>query len=351
MKNLFVICLLSIISSVFGQVKSPCGNIRKKSEPRRCLNCYDQVSYDEEINTYVLTKDGFTPFNGTCQTWNRSGYVLEELTCTNGKRDGIDTSFYGSGCVQSTQGYILGIKNGKHQVFFDSTGQLRKEENYLNGKLHGLVQEYNRSGDTLLYMNYALDIPHGIQRTYYPDGKRFKVISYKNGLLDGSHLTYTAEGKLELKLSYKEGKKDGVFIFYHDNEKEAGKETWSLDLKNGEFITFNEEGKIAHIGYNKSNSGSPFKQWIKGIEMAKGDLIWIAETDDLADAKFLEKIIPYFDDPEVVVVFTDCKIINEESDVIYGNNTWIHDPSLDIGFQMKSWEGQDFLEKFWLNTS
>jgi len=109
---------------------------------------------------------------------------------------------------------------------------------------------------------------------------------------------------------------------------------------------FNEEGKIAHIGYNKSNSGSPFKQWIKGIEMAKGDLIWIAETDDLADAKFLEKIIPYFDDPEVVVVFTDCKIINEESDVIYGNNTWIHDPSLDIGFQMKSWEGQDFLEKF-----
>mgnify|MGYP000524686323 FL=1 len=253
MKNLLILCLLSTVSSVFGQVKSPCGNIRKKSEPRRCLNCYDQVSYDEEINTYVLTKDGFTPFNGTCQTWNRSGYVLEELTCTNGKRDGIDTSFYGSGCVQSTQGYILGIKNGKHQVFFDSTGQLRKEENYLNGKLNGLVQEYNRSGDTLLYMNYAQDIPHGVQRTYYPDGKRFKVISYKNGLLDGSHLTYTAEGKLELKLSYKEGKKDGVFIFYHDNEKEAGKETWSLDLKNGEFITFNEEGKILKQGTYKKN--------------------------------------------------------------------------------------------------
>jgi len=109
---------------------------------------------------------------------------------------------------------------------------------------------------------------------------------------------------------------------------------------------FREEGKIAHIVYNDRNSGSPFKQWMKGIEMAKGDLIWIAESDDLADAKFLEKIIPYFDDPEVVLVFTDCKIINEASDVVYGNNTWIHDPSLDIGFQMKSWEGPDFLEKF-----
>ena len=295
MKNLFVICLLSIISSVFGQVKSPCGNIRKKSEPRRCLNCYDQVSYDEEINTYVLTKDGFTPFNGTCQTWNRSGYVLEELTCTNGKRDGIDTSFYGSGCVQSTQGYILGIKNGKHQVFFDSTGQLRKEENYLNGKLHGLVQEYNRSGDTLLYMNYAQDIPHGVQRTYYPDGKRFKVISYKNGLLDGSHLTYTAEGKLELKLSYKEGKKDGVFIFYHDNEKEAGKETWSLDLKNGEFITYNEEGKILKQGTYKKNVavGEHNVFDVKGklihqtIYDKKGIKTYEMEVDEYGDQKVL----------------------------------------------------------------
>jgi|688.fasta_scaffold27359_4 glycosyltransferase involved in cell wall biosynthesis len=109
---------------------------------------------------------------------------------------------------------------------------------------------------------------------------------------------------------------------------------------------FKEVGKIAHIVYNESNSGSPFKQWVKGIEMAKGDLIWIAESDDLADARFLEKIIPYFDDPEVVVVFTDCKIINEASKVVYGNNTWIHDPLLDIGFQKKSWEGLDFIEQF-----
>lgn len=109
---------------------------------------------------------------------------------------------------------------------------------------------------------------------------------------------------------------------------------------------FKEVGKIAHIVYNESNSGSPFKQWVKGIEIAKGDLIWIAESDDLADAKFLEKIIPYFDDPEVVVVFTDCKIINEASKVVYGNNTWIHDPLLDIGFQKKSWEGLDFIEQF-----
>ena len=106
------------------------------------------------------------------------------------------------------------------------------------------------------------------------------------------------------------------------------------------------ESKIARVVFNKKNSGSPFKQWVKGIELAKGDLIWIAESDDVADYKFLEKIVPYFDDPEVVLVFADCKIINEASEIVYENNTWIHDPSLDIGFQKKIWKGQDFLEEY-----
>jgi glycosyltransferase involved in cell wall biosynthesis len=106
------------------------------------------------------------------------------------------------------------------------------------------------------------------------------------------------------------------------------------------------ESKIAHVVFNTKNSGSPFKQWAKGIELAKGDLIWIAESDDEADSKFLEKIVPYFEDPEVVLVFSDCKIIGEKSELVQESNPWIHDPSLDIGFQNKIWEGQNFLEDY-----
>ncbi len=116
----------------------------------------------------------------------------------------------------------------------------------------------------------------------------------------------------------------------------------SLEIIRG----YKSHPKVQSILVNDVNSGSPFKQWVKGIELAKGDLIWIAESDDVADSGFLEKIVPYFDDPEVVLVFTDCKIINEASEIVYENNTWIHDPSLDIGFQNKKWEGQDFLEEY-----
>jgi glycosyltransferase involved in cell wall biosynthesis len=44
------------------------------------------------------------------------------------------------------------------------------------------------------------------------------------------------------------------------------------------------------IFYNSKNSGSPFKQWKKGIKLAKGKYIWIAESDDFAEPTFLDKM-------------------------------------------------------------
>jgi hypothetical protein len=41
----------------------------------------------------------------------------------------------------------------------------------------------------------------------------------------------------------------------------------------------------------KQNSGSTFKQWQKGISMAQGEWIWIAESDDVADFTFLVVLI------------------------------------------------------------
>ena len=48
---------------------------------------------------------------------------------------------------------------------------------------------------------------------------------------------------------------------------------------------------ISHIIYNESNSGSAFRQWDKGIALAKGEWVWIAESDDWADPTFLAKML------------------------------------------------------------
>lgn len=51
--------------------------------------------------------------------------------------------------------------------------------------------------------------------------------------------------------------------------------------------SYRQHPAITHIVYNERNSGSPFRQWRKGIQMAAGDWIWIAESDDIAHPEFL----------------------------------------------------------------
>jgi glycosyltransferase involved in cell wall biosynthesis len=55
---------------------------------------------------------------------------------------------------------------------------------------------------------------------------------------------------------------------------------------------YKSNSRISHIEYNKINGGSTFKQWQLGVTMAKGNLIWLAESDDWADERFLEKLVP-----------------------------------------------------------
>jgi len=49
--------------------------------------------------------------------------------------------------------------------------------------------------------------------------------------------------------------------------------------------------KVSNIVLNKTNSGSTFKQWQKGINLAKGDYIWIAESDDWCEPTLLATLM------------------------------------------------------------
>lgn len=49
--------------------------------------------------------------------------------------------------------------------------------------------------------------------------------------------------------------------------------------------------KVSHLIINECNSNSPFMQWEKGISLAKGEFIWIAESDDYNTIWFLEKVV------------------------------------------------------------
>lgn len=55
--------------------------------------------------------------------------------------------------------------------------------------------------------------------------------------------------------------------------------------------SFRTHAKVSNIVFNTTNSGSAFRQWQKGIELAKGDWIWIAESDDWCEPILLETLV------------------------------------------------------------
>lgn len=61
---------------------------------------------------------------------------------------------------------------------------------------------------------------------------------------------------------------------------------------------------------NTSNSGSVFRQWKKGLARCRGDLVWIAEADDLAEPSFLSRLVSAFEDPATVLAFSQSRQID-----------------------------------------
>lgn len=72
--------------------------------------------------------------------------------------------------------------------------------------------------------------------------------------------------------------------------------------------------KVSHWEINENNAGNVFAQWVKGIDIAKGELIWLAESDDSAEITFLEKCVnQLFSHPTTAICYTGSHVIDKNS--------------------------------------
>lgn len=75
--------------------------------------------------------------------------------------------------------------------------------------------------------------------------------------------------------------------------------------------TYAQHPKVSHIVINTQNSGSTFKQWEKGIALASGEWIWIAESDDWCEANFLEELMSHINSDDTVLAFAQTYLYDE----------------------------------------
>lgn len=81
---------------------------------------------------------------------------------------------------------------------------------------------------------------------------------------------------------------------------------------------------VSHIVVNKENTGSPFRQWLKGISLSRGEYIWIAESDDLCKPDFLSVVVDILDNhPEAAYCFAGSTHIDENGNELpFDMNKW-----------------------------
>jgi O-antigen biosynthesis protein len=62
---------------------------------------------------------------------------------------------------------------------------------------------------------------------------------------------------------------------------------------------------------NEQNSGSVFRQWNRGARLAQGEILWIAEADDIAEPTLIAALAGGFRHGDVVVAYCQSKQIDE----------------------------------------
>lgn len=110
--------------------------------------------------------------------------------------------------------------------------------------------------------------------------------------------------------------------------------------------------KVVHFEVNKVNSGSPFKQWERGIKLAKGSFLWIAEADDFCDSEFLDKTVsPLLNNGDISLSYCQSSRTNSEGQVT-GN--WItHTQKFSPNIFSSNFiiPGNEFIEKYLIHKN
>ncbi len=98
--------------------------------------------------------------------------------------------------------------------------------------------------------------------------------------------------------------------------------------------SYRDKEHVTHIIINEKNSGNTFLQWAKGITLAKGEYIWVAESDDVAEPQLLEILIGEMEQhPQSVVAYGHSQMIDSQGQPLdyswhpHGSNgkTYVYD--------------------------
>jgi len=185
-------------------------------------------------------------------------------------QDGCWKSF-SSGLLKEEGNFKDGKKEGVWK-YYNEEGRLMREVNYKKGERHGLVKVYRKKGMLKKEETYKQDKKEGLYKAYYYNGQLIEKGNYKEDQKEGLWKFYTKNGTLSYEGKYKNNDKEGEWFLYDVNEKVVSKQnehnylngrnnyphtdsTYAVD-KSQIYFTKNQANLIA---YNNRENGKSYR--------------------------------------------------------------------------------------------
>lgn len=199
-----------------------------------------------------------------------------------GQSSSTVTSYHDNGQLWHHLEVIDGRAHGLYQEYY-SNGQLKIDAFIIEGvaDIHNLAQASwifdkkstvrNEQGQLIAEIFYDKGLLHTPSIYYYPEGSIKKIIPYQQGLIEGYLEEFDFDGNIVQKLAYHKGEKEGLSIGYWNKEQLQFSELYKKNhLIEASYFDSNGK-KIAEI-YNGSG------QKVEFIEGRLHQLITFSES-------------------------------------------------------------------------
>lgn len=211
------------------------------------VDCNEVLEYDENSNTVIHKRTG-KPFTGDCETCHFNGIRERLIHFEGGKDQGIDSSYFMSGCLMAVRTMLDGIEDGEQVLFYDSIGTEAWRENYAYGKKHGQQIYYDKDHKPKKIEHYYDGVLNGNKKVFFPG--TFKIrqdINYKMNQLEGTYQTFVQNDTgtvMVINYNYKAGQKEGVQETFYDMGAVMSTEEYKKGLKHGPTTHFYADGTV-----------------------------------------------------------------------------------------------------------
>ena len=192
-------------------------------------------------------------------------------------------TFHSNGKKASEGVFINKMKEGKW-LYYNNGGKIIAEDNYKNGKKHGVFKLYSSQDGTLLKEEpWSNNILHGEYKEYYTTGQLRLKWNYKNGKIDGPYESYYLNGVVWNKGQYIAGLRHGTWICYNREGKELKVEEVDRQKVKQTVLGFDIQGKWEKfdsraIAYFYNNPGENIF-----IQLRDGRKMMLTEDNTLLD--------------------------------------------------------------------